>query len=287
MKEDVPNYYTHLKFGAVVLGALPTALAGLLSEEREAFELGCLGPDPLFFYRPLGTGAVRREGHAMHKVSALPAVKRLRRAVEENVPMVRGYAAGFFCHLALDSACHSYVDARAAEGDITHLAIEAEFDRTLMVEDGWPLNDRHAHMPEICNPAVWTAAARAYEHVTPRQMEGAFRAMARDTAMLARACARPRGRLIDLVSWLIPPARGIRGIALRAVPDPACAACGQILRMLMNAAVRPTAREIAGFFEDIAQERVLSEWFDRDFKGNIFGSPPEKVLTKKKRRAIL
>ena len=157
MKEDVPNYYTHLKFGAVVLGALPTALAGLLSEEREAFELGCLGPDPLFFYRPLGTGAVRREGHAMHKVSALPAVKRLRRAVEENVPMVWGYAAGFVCHLALDSACHSYVDARAAEGDITHLAIEAEFDRTLMVEDGWPLNDRHAHMPEICNPAVWTA----------------------------------------------------------------------------------------------------------------------------------
>ena len=52
MKEDVPNYYTHLKFGAVVLGALPTALAGLLSEEREAFELGCLGPDPLFFTAP-------------------------------------------------------------------------------------------------------------------------------------------------------------------------------------------------------------------------------------------
>ncbi|MFR1215926.1 MAG: hypothetical protein ACLSD5_02560 [Eggerthella lenta] len=68
--------------------------------------------DPLFFYQPIRPNAVRREGIKMHRRSALPAVERLRQAIEDGVPMSTGYGAGFLCHLALDSACHGYVDDR-------------------------------------------------------------------------------------------------------------------------------------------------------------------------------
>ena len=141
----MPNYFAHLTFGARVLAQLPEDLRTSLAGERAAFDLGCLGPDPLFFYHPATGNPARREGLKMHKRSALPAFRRLRAAVEECVPMSRGYAAGFLCHLALDSACHPYVEARAARGELAHLAMEAEFDRLLMERAG--LDARQAHLP--------------------------------------------------------------------------------------------------------------------------------------------
>lgn len=62
----MPNYYAHLSLGAQVLSQLPQELSLLLNRERSAFDLGCLGPDPLFFYRPTLPNPVRREGVAMH-----------------------------------------------------------------------------------------------------------------------------------------------------------------------------------------------------------------------------
>ena len=142
----MPNYYAHLTFGQRVLADLPAGLSELIEQEREAFDLGCLGPDPLFFYQPIRPNAVRREGIKMHRRSALPAVERLRQAIEDGVPMSTGYGAGFLCHLALDSACHGYVDDRAADGPISHMAIEGEYDRMLMEDDGLDPCGR-AHLP--------------------------------------------------------------------------------------------------------------------------------------------
>ena len=89
----MPNYYAHLKFGGKVLEALPQGLADAIAAEREAFDLGCLGPDPLFFYQPLRPNAVRREGVRMHRRSALPAAERLRQAVVEGQPQAHLPAA--------------------------------------------------------------------------------------------------------------------------------------------------------------------------------------------------
>ena len=166
----MPNYYAHLKFGGKVLEALPQGLADAIAAEREAFDLGCLGPDPLFFYQPLRPNAVRREGVQMHRRSALPAAERLRQAVEEGQPQAVGYTAGFLCHLALDSACHGYVDERAAEGPISHMAMEGEYDRMLMEDDGLDPCGR-AHLPAAPEDgAVWQAAARAFVHASPGQV---------------------------------------------------------------------------------------------------------------------
>lgn len=150
----MPNYYAHLTFGQRVLADLPAGLSELIEQEREAFDLGCLGPDPLFFYQPIRPNAVRREGIKMHRRSALPAVERLRQAIEDGVPMSTGYGAGFLCHLALDSACHGYVDDRAADGPISHMAIEGEYDRMLMERDAsMPPSSPHCPAPRPTAPS--------------------------------------------------------------------------------------------------------------------------------------
>ena len=268
----MPNYYAHLKFGEKVLEELPVALAEAVDREREAFDLGCLGPDPLFFYQPIRPNAVRREGVRMHRNSALPAVERLRQAIEDEVPMSVGYGAGFLCHLALDSACHGYVNHRAAGGPISHRAMEGEYDRMLLENDGLDASEK-AHLPRISNDcAVWQAASQAFVHASPGQMRRAYRSMHFFSSFLARANGRATGKVIGAVSHMLP-IPSAKGIALKAQPHPAAAESNETLDKLLEAAVPVTAEQITAFFRAIRAEDPVPRWFDRDFKG----TPPQRV----------
>lgn len=263
----MPNYYAHLKFGSKVLSELPSGLAGAIERERTAFDLGCLGPDPLFFYQPIRPNAVRREGVWMHRRSALPAVKRLRQAIEEGVPMSTGYGAGFFCHLALDSACHGYVDERTEEGPISHMAIEGEFDRMLMLDDGLDVT-AGVYLPPIPEDRkVWQAAAQAFVHASPEQLRRAYRAMTWLTAFLVHSCGNWRGTAIDVVSRMLP-IRSSKGISLDPEPHPASLTSSAVLANLMEEAVPEAAKQIDALFQAVQKGDATPLWFDRDFKGN-------------------
>ena len=268
----MPNYYAHLKFGGRVLEDLPAGLSETIQEEREAFDLGCLGPDPLFFYQPMRPNAVRREGVRMHRTSALPAVERLRQAIEAEIPMSVGYGAGFLCHLALDSACHGYVNDRAADGPISHMAMEGEYDRMLMVQDGLDAAEK-AHLPEMpSDRTVWEAAAQAFVHASPKQMRRAYRSMHFYSSVLARANGRTAGRVIGAVSHMLP-IRSAKGIALKEQPHPSAAQSNADLDCLLERAIPETAEQITEFFQAIEAERPVPLWFDRDFKG----TPPQRI----------
>lgn len=47
------------------------------------------------------------------------------------------YIYGFICHFALDRECHGYIDEKIASSGVSHAEIEAEFDRALLVKDGY------------------------------------------------------------------------------------------------------------------------------------------------------
>ncbi len=276
----MPNYYAHLKFGGKVLADLPGGLAKTIRKELPAFQLGCLGPDPLFFYQPIRPNAVRREAVWMHRGSALPAARRLRQAIEEELPMAVGYSAGFLCHLALDSACHGYVDERAAEGPICHMAIEGEYDRMLMLCDGLDVTDR-AWLPVLPEDwRLWTAASRAYAHASPRQLRRAYRSMSWLTSFLARSCGTGRGKVIGAVSRMLPIPSS-KGIALAPEPHPSAAESNADLDRLLEAAVPEAAEQITAFFDTVHTPEPVPDWFDRDFKG----SPPHVVGVSSWRRA--
>ena len=272
----MPNYYAHLKFGDKVLSELPLDLAGRIGREEEAFHLGCLGPDPLFFYHPIRPNGVRREGVRMHRASALPAAERLRQAIEDGVPMSAGYGAGFLCHLALDSACHGYVDGRAAGGPISHMAMEGEYDRMLMERDGLDASEK-AHLPESpADRAVWEAASMAFVHASPDQMRRAYKSMNFYSSFLARSNGRMRGRVIGAVSRMLP-IPSAKGIALKQDPHPSAARSNADLDRLLESAVPETAAQLTAFFRAIDAETPVPHWFDRDFKGNPPRLPRERI----------
>ena len=265
----MPNYYAHLSLGAQVLSQLPQELSLLLNRERSAFDLGCLGPDPLFFYRPTLPNPVRREGVAMHARSALPVFGRLREAVEEDAPMSAGYAAGFLCHLALDSACHGWIDRRAAEGTVTHLAMEAEFDRLLMERDDLVSLGR-SYLPPMPSGEVFAAAARAYQHTSPKQLEEGYRSMRRDTALFARLSGHRLSRPANRAVGALPGLKALQGIFLTADSHDAYAESNEYLTRQLAATVEAAAKQTQRFFQAAESGAPLDPWLDRDFGGMAY-----------------
>ena len=203
----------------------------------------------------------------MHARSALPVFGRLREAVEEDAPMSAGYAAGFLCHLALDSACHGWIDRRAAEGTVTHLAMEAEFDRLLMERDDLVSLGR-SYLPPMPSGEVFAATARSYQHTSPKQLEEGYRSMRRDTALFARLSGHRLSRPANRAVGALPGLKALQGIFLTADSHDAYAESNEYLTRQLAATVEAAAKQTQRFFQAAESGAPLDPWLDRDFKGN-------------------
>ncbi|NCB62951.1 MAG: hypothetical protein EOM52_04945 [Clostridia bacterium] len=230
----MPNYYAHFKFGAMVLERLPAKMRQELEEERTAFDLGCLGPDPLFFYRPWAMkNPARAEALRMHKEPARTVFLRLHRAAETGGPMARGYAAGFLCHYAMDAACHGYVLEEAAKGEYSHMRLEAGLDRLLMDRDGYKTPRLAGFPPVARDMRVYEAGREAYEQAGAKALRAGYRAMSLGARMLARLC----------------------GTGSEAVSER--------LAAMMEAAVEGAAERMEAFLRGEPPDG----WYERDFYG--------------------
>jgi hypothetical protein len=131
---------------------LSRELRGIVDEHRAIYDLGVHGPDVLFYYRPLRPNHVKNLGRACHRtcgdeffrhcceVTARTVDASARGREPRKADCARGHEAhiayllGVLCHYMLDRECHPYVYARTGAG-ASHSAIEASFDRHLMVLD--------------------------------------------------------------------------------------------------------------------------------------------------------
>ncbi len=133
--------YTHYVFAGDVLALLPDNVKKIVSENRQLYDIGCHGPDLLFYYKPLKKTALRAYGYDMHEEKALQYFNECLRIIRDNNcdDASLAYALGFVTHYALDICVHGYVDRMAdnhPDKDFTHGTVEVEFDRYLLVKEG-------------------------------------------------------------------------------------------------------------------------------------------------------
>ncbi len=135
----MPAAYTHLTFGLAVEKTFAgTPIAQIIKQHKELYLIGLHGPDILFYYKALGQNPVNKQGNSMHFVSALPFFVKSRDVVN-NAPdkdAALAYIYGFICHLALDYACHSYVEHCIQLSGMGHTEIETYLDRSYLLKDG-------------------------------------------------------------------------------------------------------------------------------------------------------
>lgn len=134
----MPSTYAHYRFGEEVRHCLKGQAKEIVAAYPEFFFIGLHGPDIFFYYKPLWKSAVNRAGHIMHEWSGEKFFELAKEAVEkaENREAAKVYLYGVICHFTLDAFCHGYVEEVIRETGISHVELEVEFDRRLMIKDG-------------------------------------------------------------------------------------------------------------------------------------------------------
>lgn len=268
----MPDYYAHLQFGDQVLAALPEPLRARLDRERDAYQLGQYGPDPLFFYHPIRCPSVRTAGVQMHRQPVRGVMERLRRAVEEKRPFSAGYAAGFLCHFALDSRCHFHISRWTADSQFIHTCIESEFDRFLMVRSKIdPSREPAMPAPEMPDEFYDLLERYVFLGVKGRQYREGLRFYHRLCCWHTRAAGQKlTGACLKLAGKAAPRAGMLRDLVLKREAGPAIGSRNEALLTLLEEEVAVTANMLNVFFDG----EPLGSWFDRDFHGGI----PQKFI---------
>ena len=145
----MPAIITHDQFALQAL-QLPEASFVQTGQQREAFQLGSQGPDPLFYIAVHPTlHAYSKLGSRMHAQEPAALIGAMARSVDAVPAQDRGvalaYAAGFVCHYLLDRTAHPFIYAQQyafcdagvpgltrADGSEVHAVIESELDELVL-----------------------------------------------------------------------------------------------------------------------------------------------------------
>lgn len=259
----MPNYYAHLTFGEAVIPLLDPSVQQAIQEQRQSFDCGLYGPDPLFFFRNGIPSPIEREAHQLHQGPAQVALERLRSPIQREVPYALGYALGYLCHYLLDRGCHPFVYANCSAKGISHMAMEGEFDRFLMRRDGI---DPHAVTPlkRPTDPLVYYAAARAYDTVTPHTFKVSMAGFYR----VSRALTRFQGTIFcPVVDLFTRNSSSAAGMLLRKEPAPESAITNPELLALWEAAVETAPPLVEELYEALLDGGDLGFLPEENFQG--------------------
>lgn len=155
----MPSTYAHYRMGQEVRNSLEKEDKKIVEEYPELFLIGLHGPDILFYYKPLFCNKINGIGYGMHGKSGKEFFANAAVVIKqhpENAAYL-SYVYGFICHFALDEICHGYIDEKIAASGISHTEIEVEFDRMLMIKDGYdPIRHRLAEhiVPSMENAEI-------------------------------------------------------------------------------------------------------------------------------------
>lgn len=249
----MPAAYAHYRFGQLVLSRLPAEKQKMIQAHRALYDLGLQGPDLLFHYHPLGHDPLKGTGPRMHEAPAeaffRPAGEQLCRSRDSDALLA--YLWGFLCHFALDFHCHPYIDAAEAAGGPGHLAMEADFDRSLLEEAGLPIDDAST----ACHIKLSRKNARLIHALFPgisaRQLHMAAATMGLNQRLLSSQRPLVRG-LVTAALKLFGRYEKLGLMMLHPQPDPRCAESSRQLAACF-AQARDSALRLIEAFQASAQ----------------------------------
>lgn len=262
----MPATYAHYQFGKLVYKALSKEIRTIIKENKAAYLLGLHGPDLVFYYRPVWKNKINQLGVQMHKELAIDFFERGRQKYQEHPSNVLlSYLCGFLCHFMLDSECHPYIDNYKEKYHLGHLAIETDFDRFLIEEDGKdPLRlNCTAHLCQ--DHDTEEAIASMFEGVTVRQIDQAIQGFRRCIRFFQCPTAGKR-LLLRGLSRIAGQDRQIGGLIMDGAPNPACDKSRIYLEKRLHSAVIPTAEIIEEYVYGIATGEPLSPRLARDYE---------------------
>lgn len=139
----MPTTRAHYRHGEEVREKVSPAARKVIEKYPELFHFGVHGPDLLFYYDALKKNRVNQEGGRLHDLPgsyffdhAVKVLEELKASGSGDYYPSLAYVYGVLCHFALDLCCHGYVQEKIDASGVSHLEIEAELDREILVREG-------------------------------------------------------------------------------------------------------------------------------------------------------
>lgn len=254
----MPSTYAHYRLGEEVRHRLEGQAAEIVEAYPELFFIGLHGPDIFFYYKPLWKSEVNKAGHIMHEWSGEKFFELAKEAVEkaENREAAKAYLYGVMCHFTLDAFCHGYVEEVIQETGISHVGLEVEFDRRLMIKDGLNpirhrLTDHIIATPE--NAAVIAEFYAFYDGIGREDVLKALQSIIFYSDLLLAPDPIKRYIILALMR-VIGIYRSMHGFIVGYRSNPACRESNRRLHRLYKQALRLAPRLITeceeGFMDD-------------------------------------
>lgn len=261
----MPSIYAHYRFGKLILPRLPADVRGVIQRHRSLFDAGLQGPDFLFYYKPTSKNPINALARTFHyQTGAAFFAAACRNLHSDAGDPEQAYLYGLLGHYCLDALCHPYIREQSKDGNVSHNAIESEFERFLLELDGIkrPQTYPRSRLLKLAKADCRTVS-RFYPGVTPEQVREATATMSRATGLMTcgnpihRAAAKTVLRTLgtEQTGLLMPPKA-----------DPACAGHNEALLNRFNQAMR----QYPVLLEQIRDHITFREPFGGEFD-RIFG----------------
>ena len=262
----MPATYAHGVYGKNVLNVLDEKTKALIQKYRNLYDIGCSGPDILFFYRPLKFNAIRKLGDDIHHVPARDFFMRARTLIRtsSNPDAALVYVLGFINHFVLDSECHPKVSQDERDTGVTHSEIESELDALLMREDGLdPIRTR------ACDHIVFNhqdcKIIAPFFGLTPNEIKESMNTMKLFLNFFV-APSEIKRKFIFGVMKKVNMYDHYHGLIFNREVNPISAPTCAWLREHMDLAVEASVRLINEYQKTLETEEILDERYDRTYE---------------------
>ncbi len=182
----MPTHYTHYRFGAQLLPQLPADIRRTCQRFRQLYDVGLHGPDIFFYHNIFVADAGVKLGYKFHHMTGADFFTRVcKRLRLEPTEAGRAYLYGVLAHYCLDAVCHPFVNEQSAGGDFSHMELEKEFDRYLLVADGKRPPHSYDFTPHMkLPPGECETVADFYSPAPPMMIRTSVKSMAACTRFL-------------------------------------------------------------------------------------------------------
>lgn len=126
----MPAIYAHKSLADKVYNKLDNNIKMAISKNKKLFLLGALGPDPLFYYKPIKGLPLYNKASAIHDKPIYDLLDNYKISNDADL----AYTIGFITHYVLDKNTHEYILTIEGKG-YSHVKLESELEKYLIRND--------------------------------------------------------------------------------------------------------------------------------------------------------
>ena len=264
----MPSTYAHYRMGQEVVRLVPDHMKQVIDNNRELFEIGLHGPDILFYYKPLSANEINETGYGMHDHAGREFFEHAAYVLKQKdyESSYLAYVYGFICHFTLDTTCHGYIGEKIAASGVSHAEIEVEFDRELMIKDGFnPISHKLTNhiVPAARNSEV---ISPFFEGITSKQVQKALQGMI-STNNLLLVPSKCKRLFVHTLLHVAGNYKEMHGLMINATKNPHCNNSTEKLLHFYEVARGRAVKMIYEYGEFLSGEMQLDAIYNFTFAG--------------------